>query len=156
MTRTRKIILFVTTIVLILLGLVFYKFKQFSNTLDEIGPCALNVGPCNGRQITLDQDSVTVDQHFDIPNGRLALSRTTDTLPPILFKTDESNKVVWAIELKTGTKECGIPCCKLTNIKLSTDDAQNKIFFFNGCYSEPGTIYLTEDFDFNYMCLSPM
>ena len=111
MTRTKKIILFSVTVILIVLGLVAYKIKQFSDALTEMGPCGFNIGPCNGRQISLNPDTVIIDKYFDIPNGRLSFSQSTDTLSPILFKTDKSNKLIWAIELKTGTKPCNIPFC---------------------------------------------
>jgi hypothetical protein len=41
-------------------------------------------------------------------------------------------------------------------MELINDKYGIRLEFFNKSYGEPGRIYLTEDYEVEYMCLSPM
>ena len=41
-------------------------------------------------------------------------------------------------------------------MELLVEKNNIRLTFFNNSYSEPGRIYLTDDYEVEFMCLSPM
>lgn len=145
-----------------MIGLIFLSFTliflAFSliNSTDETS-CGMDTGPIYGKRINIQLNSLKIDKYLTIPDGQLAISNTNnykiskDTIPPILVKLDKKKNFIWAIKLDS--KDSGIPLYEMENIILIDDKSGKRITFFNLSYSEPGTIYLTEKFEFDYLCL---
>jgi hypothetical protein len=153
--KTWKIGLIILSIILI-----FFAFKILSVFItlpnDRVG-CGNDVGPVYGEKVIVQLDSLKIDNYLIIPDGELGISNTTnfissiDTIPPILVKFDKKHNLVWAVKLNS--KKSGIPLYDVDNIKLVADENGKRITFFNLSHSEPGTIYLTDKFEFDYLCL---
>ena len=117
----------------------------------------MDTGPVYGQKINVEISKLKIDKYLTIPNGEFGISNTnnpkitTDTVPPILVKLDNKQNLIWAIKLDS--KRCGIPLYEMENIELLEDKNGKRITFFNSSYSEPGTIYLTDEFELNYLCL---
>jgi len=137
-----------------------YFAYRHSLRIDHSGPKNSNEIYC--KEIKTSLDSVKIDTYLTIPNGKLAICYTTtdsitiDSFPPILIKLNKDNSIVWAVSLDTKSTNCEIPLFKMDNIRLVKEDRYWMITFFNVTYQEPGIIYLTENFDFDYMYLSPL
>jgi hypothetical protein len=110
-------------------------------------------GPNLGKKISIDIKKIDVEQAFNIDGGKLYVSNTqkneidSDTLPPILFKINSNYQVAWAVELRSNNE---IEFFAMEDIKLFG----HELHFFNSTHLEPGVIYLDENFNFKYMCLS--
>ena len=63
--------------------------------------------------------------------------------------------MVWAVEFKEDSL-IGLPYQQLSEMQLINDEHGIRLSFFNNSYGEPGRIYLSEDYELEYMCLSPM
>ena len=149
----RKIFLFA----LLVGGCGFYAYRiyQWSVFMDELGVCGFANGPCYGEKVKLNLKTQKVDEYIDVPNGKIgfiSIKEGADTLAPIVFKLDQNSKLLWALRLETDN--CGLPLEEMSNLRLDLE--RRAIIFFNDTYGEPGDIQLTKDYDFEYMCLSPM
>ncbi|MFY8022340.1 MAG: hypothetical protein ACOVP1_14135 [Bacteroidia bacterium] len=144
------IVLILITCLFIGIGTYFYydnkKFKPYAE-------CGMEDGPIYGRKTNIDIGSIIVDESFKVPGGKLFVCNTTasdlelDSIAPIFFKLDSNDQVVWAVELISNKdiKLFAIEDCRLNG---------HEIHFFNSTHLEPGVIYLDENYDFKYMCLS--
>ena len=151
---TKKILIGLGCIILLIVGIGAYVVYQFDNFFNDLNECGLSAGPCFGQKQDLNISSVKVDQYLSCPNGQIGFISTQDTLSPIIFKVDKDNKLLWAFELNTDS--CiGVPLKKMNGMTLEKNGAKS-IRFNNQSYGEPGTIYLTDEYDFMYLCLSPM
>lgn len=152
----KKIWIGIGILVFGVIGYFGYQFYQFAEFLDELGDCGFSVGPYEGQELKIDLDTVTVDEFLEYPNGRFAFLSTQDSLTPIMIKLNKHDSIIWAIKLNSSDSANWIPMNGMTDIRLNKESEVKSIFFFNSSFSEPGTIYLTENYDFKYMCLSPM
>lgn len=145
-----------------MIGLIFLSFTLIFLAFSLINSkaetsCGMDTGPIYGKKINIQLNNLKIDKYLTIPDGQLAISNTnnykisTDTIPPILLKFDKKNNLVWAIKLDS--KQSGIPLYEMENIILKDDKNGKRITFFNLSYSEPGTIYLTDKFEFDHLCL---
>ena len=149
--------------ILIALGVIFlagvgyygYSVYQFVRWIDDLGDCGFSSGPCLGEKIDFNLRAAKVDQYLDCPNGRIGFVHTQDTLTPIVFKIDKHSKLLWALRLESDSCS-GIPLKQMSGMEILEDKGLKRIHFFNETYSEPGTIYLNDNYDFDYLCLSPM
>ncbi len=152
----RKKILIVLGIILLgVVGFFGYTIYQFGQFVDDLGECGMSAGPCYGQAVEITLETSKVDQYLACPNGRIGFISTQDTLSPIIFKVDTNSKLVWALRLESDSCS-GIPLKQMTGMEILEDKGLRRIHFFNQTYSEPGTIYLTNDYNFEYLCLSPM
>lgn len=132
-------------------------FVYIFYTSNSLGDCGMDTGPVYGQKINIEISKINIDKYLKIPNGQLGISNTnnlkitTDTIPPILVKLDNKQNLIWAVNLDS--KRYGIPLYEMENIELLEDKNGKRITFFNSSYSEPGTIYLSDEFEFNYLCL---
>ncbi len=153
----RKVIFIVVFVLVGSCSFVGYHFYHWVKFVDDLGECGFANGPCYGVNVDLNLKTQKVDSYLDIPNGKIgfiSVEDNADTLAPIIFKVDKNFKLKWALRLVPDS--CGIPLNEMSGMRLSSENGRHTIHFFNQTYSEPGTIYLTEDFDFEYVCLSPM
>lgn len=121
----------------------------------SMGECGMSAGPCYGEKIDLNLSKQRVDEYLECPNGKIGFIHTKDAALPIMFKIGPDSKVKWAYRFD-GDACCGIPMLKIGGMELETRKGEHSIRFFNESYSEPGVFYLTKDFDFDFLCLSPM
>ncbi|MBK7339684.1 MAG: hypothetical protein IPQ10_08720 [Saprospiraceae bacterium] len=153
MTTQKKIL----TGGLIILMTIFLYFWYAIYTWDSMGECGMDTGPVYGQKINIEINKIIIDEYLTIPGGQFGISNTnnrklsTDTIPPILVKLDNKRNLIWAVKLDS--ESSGIPLYEMDNIKLLDDKYGKRITFFNSSYSEPGTIYLTDEFEFDYLCL---
>lgn len=125
-----------------------------------LGECGMSYGPLYGHRINVKLDEITVDTYLPYPGGEFAISNTPvgnngrDTIPPLLLKLDRHRNVLWAISLDS--EDDIISLYSIGASRLEIDENRISIWFFNESYMEPGRIFLTDNFDFDYMCLSPM
>lgn len=141
----------------LLLGLfayIGYLFFQFMLIGNEKGECGMAVGPIYGTPINIVGTKLKVEQYFKIPEGRIGFMNLDDSLPPKMIKFGPNNEVIWAIEF-TDPDSHGIPFNKVSKMKLEKGNSGFVFKFFNYSYSEPGAIYVDENYNFPYMCLSP-
>ena len=149
----RKVFLAGLTIVSAII--LFFAYQLY--TFDKLRDCGMNVGPVYGQKVKIEINKIKIDKYLTVPDGQFGISNTNnrkisaDTIPPVLIKLDNKRNLVWA--LKLDSKSCGIPLYEMNNIKLVDDEHGKRITFFNSSYSEPGTIYLTDKFEFDYLCL---
>lgn len=159
MTTKKKLLITGSIIITIFIGYKLYQFISLINSFDE---CGMSAGPIYGLKITAKLDSLNIKTYISIPDGQLAISNTTvdsnsvDTFPPILLKLDKKKNVIWAVSLNSKADNYDIPLYSMENIQLVNDKNGKRIEFFNESYMEPGIIYLKENYDFDYLCLSPM
>jgi len=151
----KKILIAIAIILLGVVGFFGYTIYQFGQFVDDLGECGMSAGPCFGQPVEIKLETAKVDQYLTCPNGRIGFISTQDTLSPIVFKMDTSSKLVWALKLESDSCS-GIPLKRMTGMEILEDKGLKRIHFFNQTYSEPGTIYLTDDYNFEYLCLSPM
>lgn len=145
-------------IVFVTFAATFLIRKMIKSVSDNL---KCDFGPIYGKSIQVDIKSIKIDTFLKIPQGQLAFANTrlfndsTNFQPPILIKLDNKKKVLWAIKFEM-EKEEGEEneTIGINSIKLIDDNEEKKIHFFNTTFREPGTIYLTEDYDFECMCLS--
>lgn len=143
------------TLLAVLLGYFGYLAYQFSDFMEESGECGMSVGPIYGESIKLDQEDLDLEQQIDIPVGKLGLMNISDTLAPKLIRFDDNDEIIWAIEFREDPK-IDIPYRQLSEMKLIQDEYGIRLSFFNRSHLEPGKIYLTDNYDVKYMCLSLM
>lgn len=120
-----------------------------------MGKCGMSAGPVYGTPIRIKRADLKLEQRIKIPNGALGLMNISDSLPPKLIKFDAHGKVIWAVEFRE-EPDVDIPHQKLSKMNLVNDKNGITLEFFNYSYSEPGRIYLTKNYELEYMCLSPM
>ena len=152
MTTTKKTL---TTISLfIICTILYFAYVIYTYKDDSNKGCGMDVGPIYGQKINLDANKIKIDTllkfrdgQFGLVNGKFGI----DTVPPILIKFDKNRKLVWA--LKLDSKQSGIPYYEMLDIELIEDKDGKRIKFFNLSFGEPGLIYLTEKFEFDYLCL---
>ena len=162
MTTRKKILVCGLFSFILFIAFLSYRIYEFSSVLSKFGECGGSTGPIYEQKSTILLDSTNIDLYLTIPNGRLAISNTLvdsnsiDTIPPILIRVDNSQNIIWAIKLNSNLDSSKVPLFKMDNIKLVEDKAGKRISFFNSSYGEPGTIYLTENYDFDFLYLSPM
>ena len=119
------------------------------------GDCGMSEGPIYGDSITIDKENLRFEQRIAIPTGEFGLMNLSDTLSPKLIKIDKKGNVIWAVEFKEDSL-ITIPHQQLSEMQLINDEHGIRLSFFNNSYGEPGRIYLSEDYELEYMCLSPM
>ena len=145
-------------IIIALCGLVLYVGIVLMNTVSFVstmGECGMSAGPCYGEKTTINLDKMRMDEYLDCPNGKIGFMHTKDKAHPVMFKIGLDSKIKWAYMFDADAC-CGIPMLKISGMELETRKGENSIRFFNDSYSEPGVFYLTKDFDFDFLCLSPM
>lgn len=157
MNTIRKILIgILITVVVVIVIFIFAVIFTYEST----GKCGMSSGPCYGRKINVDLSKTIIDTFLIIPDGQLAISNTNvdedlkDTIPPIIIKLDKRKNIIWAVKLYSD--ECGIAFYEMSSIFLHDNKSKKEISFFNVSYEEHGTIFLTENFDFEYMCLDPL
>ncbi len=154
MTVKRKIVIGILFIFSVLISLAVYELYQWNSFISDIGPCGIGAKPNSGKKINLNLDTVRIDKYIDIPGGKYAIaysnnnSHSYSDIPPILIRLDNEKQILWAVILY-GDRAF----YKMSSIKLVVDDMGKRIRFFNDNYGEPGTIYLKENYDFDYLCL---
>ena len=151
----KKIIIGMVVLVLGVMGYFGFQTYQVTEFLDELGECGMSAGPIYGNSITVDIDKVELEQQIEIPGGVFGLANLSDSLAPKLLKFDKSNHVIWAVEFREDSL-VGFPYQELSEMELIKDEYGIRLSFFNKSYGEPGKIYLTDDYEVEYMCLSPM
>ena len=96
------------------------------------------------------------DQFIKIPTGKIGFANVNDTISPKVVGFDLYGNEVWVVELIQDTI-CDIPIKMMSNIRLNIDNKNEPyISFYNDSFGEPGKIYLTKNFEFDYLCFSPM
>lgn len=147
----KKIIIFGAITIVGIIGCFALLVLQ----LPSFGKCGMSAGPIYGTPITISRADLKLEQRIKTPNGVLGLMNLSDSLPPKLIKFDAHGKVIWAVEFRKDST-IDIPHQSLSEMKLVKDKYGIKLEFFNYSYSEPGRIYLSKNYDLQYMCLSPM
>jgi hypothetical protein len=109
---------------------------------------------CTGIKTDLNLKKVIVDQYLKCPNGEIGFINTTNSKTPIIFKTDTNSKLLWAYILESDSCS-GIPFKKMGIMRFEENDGDIRITFFNHSYSEPGRIYLDDQYNFKSFYLSP-
>lgn len=109
---------------------------------------------CVGVKTTLNLKNVKVDQYFKCPNGEIGFTNTTNSKTPIIFKNDLNGQLLWAYIMESDSCT-GIPFKKIGNMRIEENDGNITIEFFNHSYSEPGRIYLDDQYNFKSFYLSP-
>ncbi len=148
-TKISIVLVLITSLITAVAIYFYHDNKKFSMEAD----CGMENGPLLGRKTFVDIGTVIVDESFKIPGGKLFICNTPaedlelDSLAPILFKLDSNDHVVWAVELKSDNE---INLFAMEDCRLNG----HELHFFNSTHFEPGVIYLDENFDFKYMCLS--
>lgn len=149
----------ILAVVLPFVGFALLILALFLHSLPGTWQCGMSAGPIYGQSIQISLDTMHFDEYLDIPGGQFALSNTIpaaggiDTIPPILVKFDKQHRVVWALRLDA--KESGIPLYEMGGMSFYEDD-DKRIYFFNKSYSEPGSLFLDNEYNLRYVCLSPM
>lgn len=147
----KKIIL---GVIVLIVGIVGY-FACLVFQVKSWGECGMSAGPIYGESIRINAKDLKLEQQIKIPNGKFGLMNLSDSLPPKLIRFDANGKIMWAVEFKEDLN-VDIPYRSLSEMQLVKDQYGIRLEFFNYSYSEPGRIYLTEDYEVEYMCLSPM
>ena len=150
----KKIIIGVSVLIIGVVGFWGYQFYQFTEFLDDKGECGMSVGPIYGDTLNPNKINLDFEQTIEIPNGKFGLMNLMDTLAPKLVKFDKNDNLIWAVEFKEDST-IGIPYQKLSKMDLIKDEYGVRLAFFNHSYSEPGKIYLTDNYELEHMCLSP-
>jgi hypothetical protein len=153
--KKKEIIIGFVVLVLGVVGYFGYHAYQFGQFLGDLGECGMSAGPIYGDSINVNLDRTGFEQQLDIPNGKFGLLNLSDSLPPKLIKLDKENNLIWAVEFREDSL-VGLPHQRLSEMQLIKDEHGIRLSFFNNSYGEPGRIYLTEDYELEYMCLSPM
>lgn len=141
-------ILSLIVVIVVIFACLVFQVKSW-------GECGMSAGPIYGEPITIKGKDLKLEQQIEIPNGMLGLMNLSDSLPPKLIKFDANGKLIWAVEFREDLN-VDIPYNSLSEMQLVKDKYGIRLEFFNYSYSEPGRIYLTEDYEVEYMCLSPM
>ncbi len=126
--------------------------RPLSHLVDSQDDCGFEVGPYAGERIAIDRSVVQIEEFVDFPGGKFGFIHMRDTLTPVLIKLNEADRVLWAIRLNSDNRENWIPLKAISDIRLSG----HTIFFHNLTHTKPGKILLTREYDFKFMCLSPM
>ncbi len=109
---------------------------------------------CFGIKTDLNLSKVKVDQYLKCQNGEIGFLNTTNSETPIIFKKGKESELLWAYILESDSCS-GIPFKKMGNMKFEENDGDIRITFFNHSYSEPGRIYLDDQYNFESFYLSP-
>jgi hypothetical protein len=145
-----SIVLILVTCLIVSIAIYFNEDnKNFKIEAD----CGMEDGPIYGRKIKSNVLSMVVNINIPVKGGELFICNTPaddlelDSLAPVLYKVDSNYHVLWAVELVShyDVKLYSIEDCRLFG---------HELHFFNSTHLEPGVIYLDENFDFKYMCLS--
>lgn len=152
----KKWAIIIGTIVALMMAYLGYRIYITAGFLQDLGPCGFSVGPYEGKPMDGQVDTTLIDIFLGYPNGLYGFMHAFDSLPPIMVKMDDTEQVIWAIELSSSDSSNWIPFEGLNNPVLYEDEHGKRIFFSNNSFPEPGTIYLTDDYNFDYVCLNPM
>lgn len=109
---------------------------------------------CTGIRTNLNLKKVKVDQYLKCQNGEIGFLNTTNSETPIIFKKGKESELLWAYILESDSCS-GIPFKKMGNMRFEENDGDIRITFFNHSYSEPGRIYLDDQYNFESFYLSP-
>jgi hypothetical protein len=109
---------------------------------------------CTGIKTELNLKTVKVDQYLKCPNGVIGFINTSNSNTPIIFKKDKHSKLLWAYILESDSCS-GIPFKKMGTARFEENDGDIRITFFNHSHSEPGIIYLDDQYNFKSLYLSP-
>ncbi|HLP95466.1 MAG TPA: hypothetical protein VK168_15590 [Saprospiraceae bacterium] len=136
--------------------LVAFTFLFIPTTEGVFGSvCGMAVGPCEGKKVALPKIKDRKAHFADCPNGRIGFIEGRGEHLPVLFKKDANGNLFWAYQFDTESS-CGIPLMAISGLELQQLNGAPVLRFFNKTYSEPGIIYLTSDYNFDCLCLSPM
>ncbi len=147
-----------TGLIAVAVGLVLYALYLFIDSISlpgADGVCGMSAGPCTGEKIDFKPVKNGEYVYLNCPNGKIGFKPGKKNAPPVLFKIGTDAHIQWAYKFDT-EECCGIPMLEISGMELRHQDGENSIYFFNLTYSEPGVFYLTKDFDFDFLCLSPM
>ncbi len=148
-TKITVVFILITSTLVAIASYFYYDNKKFKIYAD----CGMENGPIFGKKLKTNLLSHEVNINFVIPKGRIVICNTgsedleSDNLAPILYKVDSNYNVEWAVELISDkdVKLYSIEDCRLVG---------HELHFFNSTHLEPGVIYLDENYNFKYMCLS--
>ena len=153
MKKTVKYIAWILGILIVVIGLFIGLFAISWN--NSFGDCGMSAGPIYGDSVTVQSENLEIDQLIEIPSGKFGLMNLSDSLSPKLIKFDKRDNIIWAVEFGEDSL-VGLPHQRLSEMKLVNDEYGIRLSFFNYSYGEPGRIYLTDDYELEFMCLSPM
>ena len=145
------------TVIVVLLCLAssfMYLAYRAVDSMEGMGKCGLSEGPIYGEPIDIEPSIADLDQLIEVGIVKLGFMNLRDSLAPKMIKYDKDNNVLWAIEFKK-TSEAMVPATHFSDMTLTYDNGV-LLTFFNHSHGEPGRIYLTNRYDFKYMCLSIM
>ncbi|MBL7806358.1 MAG: hypothetical protein JNN28_00990 [Saprospiraceae bacterium] len=148
-----KSCLIITLLVLAALVVVIIHFSSDNSVFGS--ECGMAAGPCEGKKVALPEIKGRKAHFADCPNGRIGFIEGKGKGLPVLFKKDLKGTVLWAYQFDTESS-CGIPLMTIDTLALQRINGEPVLRFFNRTYSEPGIIYLTSDYNFDCLCLSPM
>ena len=149
----KKILISAAITAIIIVSFLAYLGHQFSKSLQEMGDCGFSAGPIKNISISLNLDTVKIDQKLTINGGSLLLSNLKNDKDPQLIKTNNSGNIIWAIAFPEDSID--FPHKKLSEMELDTCFSGYCLSFFNNSFGEPGTIHLDSNYNFLYMCLKP-
>jgi hypothetical protein len=125
---------------------------KLSNNMTE---CGLDGPNCAVNEISIDLDTIEFDSKLEFENGNFGFINSQNSSIPIIVNINEQGELKWAYQLGNERDSCsGIAFYKLSGISLRFINKKPQIFFFNQSHSEPGTIYLDENYNFKSLCLS--
>ncbi len=148
----KKVVIIAILILITLVGYFFYKMYEFTEFLDEVGECVMSDGPVYGDTIAIHDKNLNLEQQIQIPNGKFGFMNLSDSLSPKLIKFDKDDNIIWAIEFKQDSMV--LPYQELSKMRLVKDGYGIRLSFSNYSHGEPGVIYLTDEYNVEYMCLS--
>ena len=147
-----------TGLIAAIIGLSLFGLYRLINSISLPGAdsvCGLSAGPCTGEKVDFSPPKKGEYEYLNCPNGKIGFKQGQKNTFPVLFKIGTDAQIQWAYKFDT-EECCGIPMMKISGLELRYEYGVNAIHFFNDSYSEPGVFYLTKDFDFDFLCLSPM
>lgn len=146
--------LVITLLVLAALLVLVTLHMSSSNSIFG-SECGMAAGPCEGEKVVLNDKKGRKKHLADCPNGQIGFIEGKGKDLPVLFKKDLKGIVLWAYQFDTESS-CGIPLMTIDTLEFQRINGEPVLRFFNKTYSEPGIIYLTSDYNFDCLCLSPM
>lgn len=135
---------------------LLYYYCSFNSFVKSLNDCGVSAGPCLAIDVKDKVDDlIKIDTTIKFENGVFRFANIHDSIPFVVLKYNESLELNWAITIQNDSM-CSMPFTKISNIKLNTKASRTPfISFYNEEYREPGKIYLKENFDFGYVCMSP-
>ncbi len=155
MSLWRRIIQIVVFVLLLFAAYIGFQLCMVHFWFPDLGPCGLSSSPYYGYTVVDDSLCTKPTHSFEIDGGTLHLiSCTDDTVSicrPLIWRNDESGRVEWIISLDSVRLAIG-----LTINEPRLNKERHTIDFFNGEYLEPASLYFDDEWNFSYLCQSPM